>query len=63
MADNLPNEISNKDIQSFEAHAKMVEKLSALEQQKITLETQKLEFAKQQDANSYSYALKALEIK
>lgn len=57
------NEISKQDQQGLEIHARMVDRLANLEEQKLALDIQKLEFAKQQDTNGYNYSLKALEIK
>ncbi len=60
---NSPNDISKPKTQNIETHSDIVKRLATLEEQKITLELQKLDFAKQQDSNTYNYSLKALEIK
>ena len=64
MSNNLPSDKNkNQEIQVLELNAKMVERLSALEQQKLDLENKRIDFAKQQDFNGYQYSLKALETK
>lgn len=62
-SENSKNNIPEQNIQALEINAQMVNRLAAIEQQKISLEAQRLELAKQQDLNGYNYSLKALELK
>lgn len=61
--ENSNNNIPEQNIQALEINAQMVNRLAAIEQQKVSLESQRLELAKQQDLNGYNYSLKALELK